>query len=70
MHGAEGAKAHVLVSTDAGLRVAESTGLPADLALIVHFDLPTRKVFSSLWQHLVTMSRLQSWQHAHSLNMQ
>ena len=38
----------MLVSTDAGLRVAESTGLPADLALIVHFDLPTRKVFSSL----------------------
>ncbi len=42
--GAERALAHVLVSTDAGLRVAESTGLPASLALIVHFDLPPRKV--------------------------
>ena len=42
--GAERALAHVLVSTDAGLRVAESTGLPASMALIVHFDLPTRKV--------------------------
>ena len=42
--GAERALAHVLVSTDAGLRVAESTGLPASLALIVHFDLPQRKV--------------------------
>ena len=37
----------MLVSTDAGLRVAESTGLPASLALIVHFDLPQRKVIPS-----------------------
>ncbi|CAL8463217.1 g2751 [Coccomyxa elongata] len=34
---------HVLLSTDAGMRVAESIGLPLDLALIVHYDLPTRK---------------------------
>ena len=33
MCGAERAKAHVLVSTDPGLRVAESTGFPADQAL-------------------------------------
>ena len=46
-HGAERALAHVLVSTDAGLRVAESTGLPASLALIVHFDLPQRKVIAA-----------------------
>ena len=45
-HSAEKALAHVLVSTDAGLRVAESTGLPASLALIVHFDLPQRKVIA------------------------
>ena len=64
MYGAERAKAHVLVSTDAGLRMAESTGLPADLALIVHFDLPKRKVISSLWQYLVTICCLQSWRHA------
>ena len=36
--GAERAKAHVLVSTDAELRVAESTGFPADLALILHVN--------------------------------
>ena len=45
-HGVERALAHVLVSTDAGLRVAESTGLPTSLALIVHFDLPQRKVIA------------------------
>lgn len=40
--------AHVLLSTDAGMRVAESTGLPPNNALIVHYDLPTRKVITSL----------------------
>jgi hypothetical protein len=41
--GAEPVLAHVLVSTDAGMRVAEGSGLPPDLALIIHYDLPTRK---------------------------
>ncbi|KAK9908317.1 hypothetical protein WJX75_005955 [Coccomyxa subellipsoidea] len=35
--------AHVLLSTDAGVRLAESSGLPPNVALIVHYDLPTRK---------------------------
>ena len=43
---AEPILAHVLVSTDAGMRVAEGAGLPPRLALIVHYDLPTRKVNS------------------------
>ncbi len=38
--------AHVLLSTDAGMRVAESSGLPLDLALVVHYDLPTRRVIT------------------------
>lgn len=45
---AERPVAHVLLSTDAGMRVAESIGLPLDLALIVHYDLPTRKVIPNL----------------------
>lgn len=41
--------AYVLASTDAGVRLAESSSLPSNVALIVHYDLPTRKVIAKAY---------------------